>query len=271
MKSEPVTLDTPVDYFMLLDRSSNRHWWGRGIERLERRWAKSAICRMPAAKRDQLRWLDAGCGSGARLLLWSGWGCWSGMFGIEPEISHEKIIRGALNQRIVLKPGHLPEMQISEEKFDFITALDVIQHISFEFRGKAISELVENLMPGGLLLIRTNAAGFSGKKAEDNSIVSSQFLDDNLRKNGLKVLNSSHFNLTGSLIEDLPRYFNRKKRNDGKPMKYGLPADWQKRPRGSLPGWIAGWAESQIAATGLVKLPFGHSYIVLAQKELPHG
>jgi hypothetical protein len=34
---------------------------------------------------------------------------------------------------------------------------------------------------------------------------------------------------------------------------------------------MVGWAESQIVANGLVNLPIGHSYIVLAKKDLPHG
>ena len=271
MKPRPVTLQTPDDYFTLLDRSSNEHWWGRGIERLERRWAKRGIRRLPAEKRNKLRWLDAGCGSGARLLQWSDWGCWAGLVGIDPEISSEKFISGLHNQQIALRPGHLPEMQLNDERFDFITVLDVIQHVSFENRERAIQELADSLMPGGLLLIRTNAAGVSGKRSNDNSIVSCQFLDNNLRQNGLKIINRSHFNLTGSLVEDIQRYFTNKRPKDDRPLKHGLPADWQKRPRGSLPGWIVGWAESQIAATGLVKLPFGHSYIILAQKELPHG
>lgn len=267
MNQTPVTLDTPDNYFQLLDRSSIDHWWGRGIERIERCWIIHAIRQRQLINDKKLNWLDAGCGSGARLLQWSGWGCWGRLVGIDPEIQSGMKISGKENLPIELKKGHLPEMQLKGDRFDLITSFDVIQHVSFEARRQAIGEMADHLAVNGLLLIRTNASGFFRRKLNDRSIVRPEFLDECLKENGLKPLRRCHFNLTGSLAEDIPAYLTNRKRNNDQPLKHGLPNGWQKRPRGSLPGQVAGWAESQIAATGLVKLPFGHSYIMLATKE----
>lgn len=267
MKNEPVTLDTPGDYFQLLDRSSTEHWWGRGIERIERRWALHAIKQLQGSHQNKLAWLDAGCGSGARLQKWSGWGCWGRLVGIDPEIKSEMKIVQQNSPIIQLKSGHLPEMKLKDEIFNFITSLDVVQHVSMDARRQAIGEMVNHLAPKGLLLIRTNASGLFRRKDHNQSIVSHAFLHECLKVFGLKPLRQSHFNLTGSLVEDISAYLTTRRRNHGQPLKHGLPDGWQKRPRGSLPGRVAGWAESQIAATGLAKLPFGHSYIVLATKE----
>ena len=54
-------------------------------------------------------------------------------------------------------------------------------------------------------------------------------------------------------------------------LKTGLPQRWQKRAKGHWAARIVGGLESRISAFGVARIPAGHSYIVLATKDDPHG
>ena len=271
MHKSPVTLNNPEEYFHLLDRSSRNHWWGRSIERIERRWSQRNLRRLPAYNINTLRWLDAGCGSGARLVEWSCWNCWVEQVGIEPELKGPKTIDIHSEKAIHLSHGTLPDIDFEADRFDFISSLDVIQHVPVNDRANAIRNMARALAPYGLILIRTNGAGLQFNSNTDKTVIDANWLNITLMQSGLRIIKASHFNMIGGIVEDCISIFRQKQHRPDTPKKHGLPSAWHTRPRGSWVGAMVGWAESQIVANGLVNLPIGHSYIVLAKKDLPHG
>lgn len=274
MSRSPVTLEQPETYFQLLDETAATHWWGASVERIEKTWLKKAMNRNRLPVRKAWDWLDVGCGSGSRLRFWSDWNCWKSMHGVDPETTAINMSPFHLDQVIEIKSGHLPGLSGTDELYDLVTAFDVIQHVPVHQRETAIRELAQKVRPGGLLLMRTNAPGISFRNREDSSITNAPVLRQTLFQENFKIINSSHFNFTGGLLEDvtsLARNSWQGKPELKGPKKNGLPENWRKNRKGHWLGRIAGWVESQIVASGVVKLPIGHSYIVLAIKDEHHG
>ena len=270
LTSGAVTLADPSAYFGMLDRAAESHWWARSIEFVERSWVQAA---MPEPVRKGLRrwdWLDVGCGTGSRFRHWSDWGCWGKRVGIEPEAG---ALAGAANvPGIALMVGGAPGLPELGRRFDFVSALDVIQHVAPTERQRAVAELVAAVRPGGVLLLRTNAPGRFVRSRTDTSLIDPRGLRRSLELAGLKILRHSRFNAVGGLWEDAAlaaRRFVGRSRSEG-PTRTGLPQGWQGRPQGHPAAAMVGFAESRILATGLVKFPVGHSYLIIARKEGAH-
>lgn len=264
-----VTLAEPDLYFAMLERSALHHWWSVGVERIERRWVQNEFKSGVRGTVATRKWLDVGCGTGRRLAQWSQWGFWEMQVGIDPSpisMNHEM-------GSIARLQGKLPGLPLMEPCFDLVTAFDVIQHVSKPIREQALSEISRVVKPGGILLIRTNSGGFWGKPQGDDSIAERNWLDQALNEFHFRIVRSSHFNMTGGFIEDfMKRYCKWQSWNceASTTFKTGLPQQWQARPDGHWLGRWFGSIESRIAGTGLVKIPFGHSYLVMARKEVDH-
>lgn len=266
-----VTLAEPDSYFEMLERSATEHWWSNGVEWIERRWIQNELKRQLRNSSMKWNWLDVGCGTGLRMSQWADWQCWDNRVGLEPEPSAMKCVIG--DDKPMIVRCELPGLPFKTVFFDLVTGFDVIQHIPKPFRERALKELFQVVRPGGVLLFRTNAPGVWGDTDCDESIVSSIELNGFLIRNGFKIIRRSHYNMVGGLAEEvLVRYKNcvRMQNKGEMAFKTGLPKQWQIRPKGHLLARLVGWMESRIAGTGLVKIPFGHSYLVMARKEVDH-
>lgn len=269
MSHELFTLDQPDAYFQMLDAASASHWWARGVERIERVWVQKALRKLHSKPPSAFDWLDIGSGTGLRLKLWSQWNCWGDIVGVEPEpAAVSAAAHGPFHQVRCGWPG-LPFGQ--SPKFHLVTAFDVIQHVAPAERENAIHEAAAQLQPGGLCLIRTNGSCF---QRHDDSIVGPENLRRWLAGAGLRLVRESYYNLAGGLCDELRgRYFQKEQpfQETDKALKTGLPKQWQARPGGHWVAGLVGGLESRISAFGLAKIPFGHSYIVMATKDDPHG
>ncbi len=267
---EAVTLADPAKYFEALDQASLKHWWGRSIEHVERRWLRHALRKAAPLSPPPWSWLDIGCGTGTRMRLWANWGCWGERVGVEPEI--EAVEAAGASPALEILPGELPELPAGLGRFDVVTALDVLQHVAAQRRRDSIRSIADRLRPGGILLLRTNAPGLFRGGANDTTIVDAACLHHWAAEAGLRVTRSSRFNVCGGLAEDVARVARSRMRRsrEAAPFKSGLPAAWQRRPAGhALAGWCA-FVESRISGTGLVNFPIGHSYLVMAIKDGNH-
>lgn len=274
MSHAPVTLDQPESYFQMLERSAQEHWWSVCIERIENAWLKKAMKQRDDASASRWDWLDVGCGAGSRLRKWGDWDCWSSRQGVEPDQVAIEMVQDLIDDGVRIESGNLPVLNYGDESVSLVTAFDVIQHVPGRDRQQAINELARILSPGGLLIIRTNGAGLRTCHRNDNSIVQPAFLKHELRNQGFSILNESHFNFSGGMVEDIvqiARRFVRSRSTATGSKKHGLPRKWESRPQGHWLGRIAGRLESQIVANGVVKLPMGHSYIIIAIKDVHHG
>jgi SAM-dependent methyltransferase len=120
------------------------HWWYRGRRRIIR--AELDRLTLPA----DARVLDAGCGSGRTLQELVGYGEVSGI-----ELDAESAELARSRDLGEVRIGRLQELPWSDETFDLITCLDVIEHVPDDVA--ALAELRRVCRRGGWLLVTVPA------------------------------------------------------------------------------------------------------------------
>lgn len=123
------------------------HWWYRG----RRRIIRAELDQLPLPHPAEV--LDAGCGSGRTLLELVDYGRVRGIE-LDPEVAAVARDRG-LGEVV---QGRLEELPWSEDTFDLITCLDVIEHTPDDTR--TLAELHRVCRPGGFLLVTVPAHQF---------------------------------------------------------------------------------------------------------------
>lgn len=122
----------------------NRHWWWRARDYIIRDLLSQVQLAKPA------RILDFGCGDALAFPLLE---CYGDVYGIEPD--HRLVTAGnPYRNRISRFP--LPHPSYRGEKFNLITALDVIEHCDDD--RTVVTELYEMLWPGGTMLLTVPAS-----------------------------------------------------------------------------------------------------------------
>lgn len=100
-------------------------------------------------KRDRLKWLDVGCGLGYLVKEAEEEGI--DAYGIE--ISEHALSNAVIKGKII--QASITNIPFSNESFDVVSAIDVLEHIHPREVLKAVSEIYRVLKPGGLLIITT--------------------------------------------------------------------------------------------------------------------
>jgi SAM-dependent methyltransferase len=95
--------------------------------------------------------LDVGCAMGfyVQRLAADGWQA----HGID--ISDYAIARGRARGLTTLQVGSIGDLPFDDASFDFVTAIDVIEHLDAELAARAVAEVRRVLRPGGLTFFAT--------------------------------------------------------------------------------------------------------------------
>ena len=136
---KPWDSDYARDYATLY----RQHWWRRR-ERIVLRNIESLRLPQPA------RILDFGCGDGLLLPALEKYGEVRGLEADRSLVSRDNPFRDRIDTHL------LEDSPLRSEKFDLITALDVLEHI--EQDQEVLRELLSMLEPGGRLLITVPAS-----------------------------------------------------------------------------------------------------------------
>lgn len=126
---------------------SYKHWWY-----LARNKIIESIVLKNILKKNDLKILDAGCGTGSNISMLKKYGK---TFGLEPcdfvvKFAQEK------HPECLIKQGYLPDNNpYNTEKFDLITSLDVLEHIEKDV--EALKCLKNMLTKNGLLVLTVPA------------------------------------------------------------------------------------------------------------------
>lgn len=140
----------PNEYTTLFEQEE-RFWWYRGLRRLARDQAESAILRK-AGRRDDVRILDAGCGTGGTLAMLDGLGR---TFGID---FHPLAVRLAADRGLNgLCRGSVTELPYRDRSFDLVISLDVLYHRGVKSDLGALAEFRRCLKPGGTVVLNLPA------------------------------------------------------------------------------------------------------------------
>lgn len=241
-----ITLDEPGAYFDRLAAFEADHWWSTALWRIADGWidAMARGCRSLDA-------LDVGCGAGLTLARLAARTDLRRVIGVEP--SREAIRHARRRGDFGLVTGSALNLPFRSGSFDVVTCLDVIQHLPAEGSRLATSEIARVLRPGGIAIVRSNA--------ERDSIQGLKRVFDN---EPLRVLHATHVNLVGSLFQEV-RGRLRPAKFRPHPSGGGLPPE---RHRGWIDRAMAvvGIVEASLVGRLRVRLPFGHSVMLLASK-----
>lgn len=124
------------------------YWWFVARRRMVR-----GLVERYAPKREQLRILDAGCGTGGTMLALEGlgeaWGC---------DMSGEAIALARRRGVERLRKCRVEELAFDDESFDVVVSCDVLEHV--EEDAVAMSEMARVLRPGGICVLTVPAHRF---------------------------------------------------------------------------------------------------------------
>jgi SAM-dependent methyltransferase len=169
-------------------RLEDTHWWFRG-----RRAVVREVMRRHLGPRPSRRVLDVGCGTGGMLPLLSELGSVEGLESSEQALA---LAREKLGDRAVLRRGELPSGIPAGQKYELITAFDVIEHIPDAVG--ALSAMREALVPGGELVCTVPAFQFLWSAHDElNHHVrryDATLLGQHLEAAGLRLRYRSYFN-----------------------------------------------------------------------------
>jgi SAM-dependent methyltransferase len=253
-------IDDP-EYFVRLADVEARHWWALGLWRLTSYWLDADL-----RGRRGLRALDIGCGAGMTACRLSNRSEISEVIGLDPAPRALALAGARFPGRLVR--GSMLELPFDDGAFDLVTCFDVIQHIASGERPRALAELRRVLPANGLAAVRSNGRGWAG----DRSTFRLGQLAGLLRDAGFQVRRSSYANALPALFQELsgaldvfrrdPRVEARRRGHPaGGGLRIAVPAaPWNELMKGvtSLEAWLAGRVG--------VRLPFGHSTLVLIER-----
>jgi SAM-dependent methyltransferase len=260
--ADVMTIDEP-GYFERLARVEAGHWWSRAMWRLASDWLSTAIrgSRGLAA-------LDVGCGAGLSLIRLAGLREVGRVVGLEPDPGALRLARR--HRGFEVSEGSALELPFEDQSFDVVTCFDVFQHLPEGGDRVASSEIARVLRAGGVVVVRSNSAGFGSGRGSGGSAYRIGELADVLTGAGLKVSRASYVNGLPSLAQEArgrlrffagPRGRSWRAHPSGGGLRLDVPRPWLNRAMGGV-------AAIERRATGLlgVGLPFGHSTMVLAEQ-----
>jgi len=164
-------------------RAEDIHWWFRA-----RRRVLNAVLE-PLARPGGLDIVDMGCGTGGMLPLLTRFGRVTGVDA--SAAAREYCARRGFPR--VLSPG---EWEGREERYDLITAFDVVEHVEDDIG--FLAGLRRRLAPGGSLLVTVPAYPFLWSVFDEMNHHQRRYTRGSLRRSlalgGLRVDRISHFN-----------------------------------------------------------------------------
>lgn len=171
------------------------HWWYRGMRALSAAWLDPHF-----HDRNDLRILDAGCGTGGNAEFLQRYGMVVGL-DLAPlalELGRRRIPGRLARSSVVALP-------FVSESFDLVTSFDVLYHRDVIDEGSALCETRRVLRPGGHLLIRLPAYKWLSS-AHDRSVHGRQRYTAGemramLERAGLRIVRLSYIN---SLLLPIP-------------------------------------------------------------------
>jgi SAM-dependent methyltransferase len=238
-------------------RAEQQHFWFRGFKRFVRPLLEQATAGVTHP-----RLLDAGCGTGANLMLLQRYGT---PFGLELQWRGLRFARERGLPR--LTQGSVTALPYASSSMDVVASFDVLYCLPDASETAAISEMNRVLKPGGGLIVNVAAMKML---TGDHSVLGGEVrrysrheLRHKLERAGFRVARITYTNASLFPITATVRWFQRFR---------GLKAENENRgdfhvPPGPVNATFSGALalESILVAAGL-NMPVGSSLLCLAKK-----
>jgi ubiquinone/menaquinone biosynthesis C-methylase UbiE len=247
MSGPALTIDDPA-YFARLAEVERSHWWSLGMWRIASWWLTEAL-----AGRRGLCALDVGCGTGMGVLRLAERPEIARAVGVEPS----PVALGEARRRHIGLPlvrGTALALPFDSGQFHLVTCFDVLQHLPVGLLHQAVNELRRVLRSDGVAVIRSNAEPGAARLDHLAAVFAAS---------GFVVRRASYANCLPALVQEF-RTLGRGRIRAGHPAGGGLqirvPRPWLNR----VMRWIAA-AEAYLSGRLAIRLPFGHSTMLLVQ------
>ena len=257
-----MTIDEP-GYFERLARVEAGHWWSRAMWRVASDWLDGSI-----RGRRGLAALDVGCGAGLSLIRLAGHREIARVVGLEPDPGALRLARR--HRGFDVLEGSALALPFEGACLDIVTCFDVLQHLPEGGDRIAASEIARVLRPGGVLVLRSNSAGFGRGRSSGGSAYRLGEIVDLLTGAGLKVYRKAYANTLPSLAQEARGRFrslagdrgdSARSHPSGGGLRLDVPPPWVNRLMGGVSSF-----ERRATRFLCVGLPFGHSTMILAIK-----
>ncbi len=257
------------EYYQRLYEIEEKHWWAQGM-----RDAMVALLHQPIAGKQNLRVLDAGCGTGYLLnFLQEHYPLDGEPVGID--VSPHALQFCELRGSTELKLASVTEVPFEDASFDLIICIDTIQHLSpADAPRKAIAEFARLLKPDGLLYLRTNSAlghpPLKGVDPDQYRRYDCNTVKQMLIEAGLKVERATYLNAIPSIPATIKEYIRASQPEQHTTAAIGPGLAIQPpSPRPSLSGFIKHRMlkfEAWLLGSLHLDIPFGHSCGFVARR-----
>jgi SAM-dependent methyltransferase len=229
----------------------DRHWWFVGRRLIVSSWL-SNLDWSPHS-----RLLDLGCGTGGNLAML---GTFGSVTGVEMDEQARELAKG--RHQAPVHEGSLPDnLPFTDETFDCVTMLDVLEHVEEDTRG--LEAVRDRLNPSGFLLLTVPAFSSLWGPHDEEHHHFRRYRSGNLRTKlaaaGFAVRRMSYFNTWLFPPIALIRLLQRWQQPGSGATSAEMPARW-------LNGMLYRLFSSERWLLQRASLPFGVSLIALAQK-----
>ncbi|MCS6873912.1 MAG: class I SAM-dependent methyltransferase [Pyrinomonadaceae bacterium] len=173
--------------YEILNRVENSHWWFVGRRKILEFFLTKITAEIKGPKI-----LDVGCGTGANLEM-------LGKFGDAQGVDvAEEAIKFCSKKGLKAQIGLAEELPFSDESFDLVTALDVIEHLDDDLKG--LKEIHRVLRRGGKTLIFVPAFmwlwGVQDEISNHRIRYTKKQIVSRLREVGFKIERATYANIT---------------------------------------------------------------------------
>lgn len=239
-----------ISHYQTLYDSEKYHWWYR----VRREFVHNLIAKYFPTQ-NNLRILDVGCGTGA---LMKELGVYGEVFGVD--FSSEAVdfcrSRGIEN----IQKGGLENLPYTDNSFDLVLALDVLEHIPDD--GKGLAEIYRVLKPDGIVIVFVPAFKFLWGVTD---VISQHYrrytkieISNKINRVGFVIRYSSYFNFFLFPFITLTRFVvNFFKINISSENNTG---------KGLLNSIFYNIFRSELILLKYFKIPFGVSCVIVAKK-----
>ena len=246
----------PDEYRVMFEVEDN-YWWYRGFRVL----LQALLARYAPSGHRDTKILDAGCGTGANLVLLEKYG-----HAIGVDISEEALsfchARGISRDRTI--NASVVELPFRSSTFDLVTSFEVICNIRDD--AQAFSEIARVLKPGGRLIVQLPAHqwlwGTHDVAVGHQRRYDVRNLGSKLTAVGLQVERLMHANMSLLPFVAAIRLTNRRAPLSGTQAQ----SDLQITLPGSINSALAAFYSLEMQLAARVNLPFGLSVIGIARK-----
>lgn len=245
------------DEYRVMFELEDGHWWYRGL----RVMLKSMLARYVAAGTYRPRILDAGCGTGANLLVLDSYGHAMGV-----DISAQAIAfcreRGIPKDRVM--QASVTELPFREGYFDLAISFDVICNIVDDVG--AFAEIGRVLKPGGILVVQLPAYRWLWSR-HDVAVghkwrYTARSVHEKLAGAGFAVERLTHANMLFFPLAAARRLLDGRTLGNG----HAIRSEVTRLPR-PVNGMLAAFYTAEMRAAARVDLPVGLSIIAVARKK----